>query len=345
MLIFESSVHLRHHSIELDGGRIIASWDTPLRVQYVLDALELAGPRHQLMPPSDADTALLEGIHRPDYLHFLATAWDRYVAEGGEGPAALPFCWPARRMASVAPTVLRGQLGYYSFAVDCGIGAGTWEAALESAAIAQSAAEAVVEGAPVAFGLCRPPGHHASADQFGGYCYLNNAAVAAEHLRAEGAARVAIIDIDYHHGNGTQDIFYARSDVLYFSIHADPLTDFPFFLGHSDEKGAGLGEGCNLNLPLPRGTTFHTWAAALRRCIAEMTAAGCDALVVSLGVDAHEDDPISRFKLTTEDLRSAGRMLGASGLPTVYVLEGGYASPALGHNVVAVLDGHEDALA
>jgi acetoin utilization deacetylase AcuC-like enzyme len=176
-------------------------------------------------------------------------------------------------------------------------------------------------------------------DQFGGYCYLNNAAVAAQRLRSRGAGRVAILDVDYHHGNGTQDIFYDRDDVLYCSIHCDPLAEFPFFFGHAEETGTGEGTGRNFNLPLPRGTRADAWFEALEHALEWIESSGCDHLVVSLGVDTFEADPISHFRLGRDAFAPMGERIAQLGLPTVFVLEGGYASDELGDNVVSVLTG------
>ncbi|MBC8055659.1 MAG: histone deacetylase family protein, partial [Rhizobiales bacterium] len=190
-----------------------------------------------------------------------------------------------------------------------------------------------------AFALSRPPGHHAGADFFGGYCFLNNAALAAQALRDGGAERVAVLDVDYHHGNGTQSIFCDRADVLTVSIHGDPLTEYPFYLGHADERGIGAGAGFNLNLPLPRGTGFARWREALRVGLDAIRAFGADALVVSLGVDTFEGDPISGFALRTDDYLEIGRSIAAARLPTVFVFEGGYAVAEVGVNTVNVLEG------
>jgi acetoin utilization deacetylase AcuC-like enzyme len=219
---------------------------------------------------------------------------------------------------------------------------GTWEAVRASQDVALTAAEVVACGASV-FALCRPPGHHAGPRFAGGYCYLNNAAIGAERLREAGAARVSVLDIDYHHGNGTQAIFYARGDVQVVNIHADPMTEYPYFLGHADERGAGDGEGCNLNLPLPPGTGFAAWGAALEIGCAAIADFRPDALVVSLGVDTFRGDPISRFRLETSDYRAVGRRIRALGLPTLFVMEGGYAVEAIGVNAVGVLEGFEGA--
>jgi acetoin utilization deacetylase AcuC-like enzyme len=187
--------------------------------------------------------------------------------------------------------------------------------------------------------LTRPPGHHAGTDCFGGYCFLNNAALAAQALRDAGAARVAVLDVDYHHGNGTQSIFYRRADVFTASIHGDPTTEYPFYLGYADETGEGDGEGFNLNLPLPAGTGFDAWRQALRSAIDAVRRFGAQALVVPLGVDTFEGDPISRFTLRSEDYFEVGRLLASLELPTVFTMEGGYAVAEVGVNVVNVLEG------
>ena len=342
MLVIRSDAHRSHHCLELDGTRLIPSWESPERADHVDRAID-AAPHHRSTAPDPLPDALVSHVHDPDYLAFLATAWERWVAEGHETAGAMAFGWPARRFRDIRPVHLEAQLGYYSFAADCSIADGTWTAVRDSAAIAATAAARVADGESVAFARCRPPGHHAMRDQFGGYCYLNNAAIAAQALREAGHGRVGILDVDYHHGNGTQDIFYERADVRVCNIHADPREEFPYFLGHADETGHGTGSGCNLNVPLPRGTQPDTWFAAFDRGAAWVTDVGTSALVVSLGLDTFEDDPISHFRLTRPDFHELGRRLAGLDLPTVLVLEGGYATAALGDNVVAVLDGFETA--
>ena len=215
-----------------------------------------------------------------------------------------------------------------------------------------SAAQAVLAGDRAAFSLSRPPGHHAGVDFFGGYCFLNNAALATQYLLDAGVSaaggtaatgrgvaiqKVAVLDVDYHHGNGTQAIFYDRPDVFFASIHGDPRTEYPFYLGHSDERGAGAGLGANLNLPLPRGTDYAAWSVALESALAAITQFGADALVVSLGLDTFGGDPISGFHLTTDDYLRMGERLQGVGLPTVLVFEGGYATSDIGVNAANVL--------
>jgi acetoin utilization deacetylase AcuC-like enzyme len=219
--------------------------------------------------------------------------------------------------------------------------AGTWQAARAAADVALTGASQINEGARAAFALCRPPGHHAARDLYGGYCFLNNAAVAAQHLRDLGAVRVAILDVDFHHGNGTQDIFYDRSDVLYTSLHGDPAEAFPYFSGYADETGMGDGVGFNLNFPLPPGTQFDVWRDTLDAALSRIANFRADALVVSLGVDTFAEDPISFFRLRSPDFSTYGRMIGECAIPTLFVLEGGYAVGQIGINVVNVLQGFE----
>lgn len=342
MLIVRSDVHLDHHVNELDSGALILSWESPLRVQNVVAALDAHGVG-SVVDPEPVDHVELAQIHAPDYLQFMAEAWDRWVAAGHTAPSAMGFCFPGHRMRGIIPDHIDGLLGHYSFALDCSIGPNTWAAALESVAIAQTAASLVIEGERSAFALCRPPGHHATRDQFGGYCYLNNAAAAAQRLRNRGVGRVGILDIDYHHGNGTQDIFYERGDVVFASLHCDPRQQFPFFLGHADERGEGDGRGANFNHPLPRRTGVEAWMAALDAALAELESAGVEALVVSLGLDTFKDDPISDFELDIADYPVIGARLADPGLPTVFVMEGGYATAELGENVVGVLSGFDRA--
>ena len=341
MLVVRSDTHRAHHCLELDGARLIPSWESPERADHVDAAVDAS--THTVGAPGDFPAATADTVHDPAYVAFLQTAWDRWVDEGHDAPSAMAFGWPARRFRDVRPELLEAQLGYYSFAADCSIAEGTWPAVRDSAAIAATAARAVADGAPVAFARCRPSGHHAMRDQYGGYCYLNNAAIAAQSLREAGHGEIALLDVDYHHGNGTQDVFYERADVRVANLHADPRQEFPYFLGHADEHGAGPGEGHNRNLPLARGTEAEPWFAALEEAIAWLTSTDPTALVVSLGLDTFHDDPISHFRLGRADFQALGVRLSAIDLPTVLVLEGGYASAELGHNVVAVLDGFESA--
>jgi acetoin utilization deacetylase AcuC-like enzyme len=249
------------------------------------------------------------------------------------------FAWPGRGFDGERPDDLIGQLGYHSFTADCSIVAGTWDAVAASAAIATTATDRLLDDGQTTFALCRPPGHHATADQFGGYCYVNNAAAAAQRMLNRGAARVAVLDVDYHHGNGTQSIFYDRSDVLFVSLHADPAFEFPWFIGRADETGRNDGEGWNLNLPLGRDTDLATYLETLEVGLARIGDAGVEGLVVSLGVDTYVDDPLGTFAINTPGFRTIASRIAALGLPTVLVQEGGYAVADIGTNVVSFLEG------
>lgn len=328
---------LRAARTELSGGELVPPFECPERIAFVLERARTTG-FGSVVPPTAHGLDPVLKIHDADYVRFLETVWAEWTATGARGEA-IPINWPARRMRQEPPHHVRGKLGYYALAADSSISQGTWEAARASADVALTATDLVIAGARAAFGLCRPPGHHAARDLFGGYCFLNNAAIAAQSLRDHGAARVAVLDIDFHHGNGTQDIFWTRGDVMYLSIHGDPVEAFPYFLGFADETGAGDGADANVNLPLPRGSDFSVWGAALDTALARIRAFGAEALVISLGVDAYEGDPISFFRLKSADFLTVGARIATAGLPTVFVMEGGYAVEEIGVNVVNVLTG------
>ncbi|MDK9697693.1 MAG: histone deacetylase family protein [Siculibacillus sp.] len=338
-----SPLHTGHAGqSELVAGRILPGFELPERVEIVRAAVERAG-LGPIIAPAAQSLDVARRIHRPDYVDFLGDAWDLWVAAGNEGPA-LPFVWPTRGLRhDLRPAKIDALLGWYSFDGGSSFVAGTWAAIESSYASALTAADLVAAGERAAFSLARPPGHHAGVRTAGGYCYLNNAACAAERLRDRGAGRVAILDVDFHHGNGTQEIFWERSDVAVVNLHGDPATEYPYFLGAAEETGEGPGEGFNLNLPMPAGTDFSVWGAALEVGCRRIGEIGVDALVVSLGVDTYEGDPISHFRLKTSDYPKIGARIAALGLPTVFVLEGGYAVAAIGDNVVGVLAGFEGA--
>lgn len=246
-------------------------------------------------------------------------------------------------MRAKEPRDIDGRLGQYAFSAETSITADTWDAARLAVDVALTARDRIAAGARSAFALCRPPGHHAAADLFGGYCFFNNAAVAAQAFLDDGAARVAVLDVDFHHGNGTQSIFEEREDVLVVSLHGDPQYAFPHFLGYADETGHGSGEGFTFNLPLPEGTAYDVWGQALEHACDRILAHGPDALVISLGVDTFKDDPISFFRLESEDYLRLGDRLRRLGLPSLFVMEGGYAVEAIGINTANVLTGFEGA--
>ncbi|MGN6525041.1 MAG: histone deacetylase family protein [Burkholderiaceae bacterium] len=344
MLIFANPVHHAHEGRhEIYRGRLVPCHETPARLDYVLAELQRR-PLGEQRAPGPVDRALLARIHRADYLDFLENVWRDWVALDPANVEldVLPAVWPVRGFRTdVAPTNFSARVGRYSFDAGSPVTAGTWAAASAGAACAIDAARAVAAGGDraTAAALTRPPGHHAGPDFFGGYCFLNNAALAAQALRDAGARRVAVVDVDYHHGNGTQTLFYDRADVLTVSLHGDPTTEYPFYLGYADERGEAAGFGANLNLPLPAGTGFDRWSAALGDALQAVRRFGADALVVALGVDTFEGDPISRFALRSEDYLRVGERLAAEGLPTVFVMEGGYAVAEVGINVVNVLQG------
>ena len=340
--VFSVNHVLRNPKTELYGGELVPPHESAQRAQIVLERIQ-SQRLGEIIPPEEFGAAPLLRVHDAKYLEFLEQAWSAWVAAGNRGEA-IPDCWPARRMSQRCPESITGKLGYYAMAGETSISQGTWEAARAAADVALTAAAYIQKGARSAFALCRPPGHHAAHDLYGGYCFLNNAAIAAQYLRDAGAARVAILDVDFHHGNGTQDIFYERSDVLYVSLHGDPAQAFPYFSGYADETGAAAGAGCNLNLPMPSGTNFEVWSGALRTALTRIAEFKADALIVSLGVDTFAEDPISFFRLQSDDFSSYGRMLGECRLPTLFVLEGGYAVDAIGVNVVNVLSGFAGSL-
>lgn len=332
-------LHTAQH--EMYRGRLVPCHETPDRLDHVLSALQQR-PMGPLCTPDEVPDAALAAVHSPAYLAFLAGAWDAWLALDPANAAfdILPSVWPGRGLRhDVVPRNFAAQLGLYAFDAGSPMVAGTWAAARAGAACAVSAARAVNAGEHSAMALTRPPGHHAGPDFFGGYCFLNNAALAAQTLRDGGAARVAVLDVDYHHGNGTQTVFAQRADVLTVSLHGNPMTEYPFFLGHADERGQGAGLGFNLNLPLPRGTSAATWFDTLDQALQAVERFRPDALVVPLGVDTFEGDPISGFQLRSSDYLRLGERLARLGLPTVFTMEGGYAVAEVGTNVVNVLQG------
>jgi acetoin utilization deacetylase AcuC-like enzyme len=345
MITFFSDDHLLHApEYEFYRGQRVPCFEKPVRADYV--RMQLLARGHSLLMPDVDCTDVLKQVHTPRYLQFLHTAWAQWLALDAANASAQPFpsVWPTRTLRSdVVPDNFIAQLGLYSIDNGTPLVAGTWAAAKAGADAAVSAAAQLAAGVRSVFCATRPPGHHAGADFMGGYCFLNNAALAAQALRNSGSARVAILDVDYHHGNGTQSIFYDRADVLFTSIHGSPLTEYPFYLGHADELGEGAGEGFNLNLPLPAGSDNAAWFAALETACRRVAQHGAQALVVSLGLDTFAGDPISKFKLQSDDFTRMGARIAKLGLPTIFVLEGGYAAAELGVNAVNVLDGFEDA--
>jgi acetoin utilization deacetylase AcuC-like enzyme len=347
-----------HHTLhapeyEFHRGERVPCFETPVRAEIVRTALVSRG--HEIREGTHDSSGILPRVHSARYLAFLQTAWDQWVALDPTNAGVQPFpaVWPVRSLRSdLEPENFTARLGLYSMDNESPFVAGTWTAAKAAADAAVSAATLLCNGgsggsgtvgARGVFSATRPPGHHAGPDFMGGYCFLNHAAIAAEALRAQGCGRVAILDIDYHHGNGTQAIFYGRSDVLVVSVHGDPRTEYPFFLGHSDETGEGDGDGFNLNLPLPAGTPAAEWFDALDFGCARVEHHRPDTIVVSLGLDTYKGDPISQFRLESEDFFRVGERIARIGRSTLFVLEGGYAAEELGLHACNVLEGFERA--
>lgn len=321
----------------LSSGAPQPNPEQPARADRLLDGARAAGLA--IERPRDHGLGPIAAVHTPEYLDFLQHIYQRWRRIEGASEEVIPNIHPLARDGAY-PASAVGQAGYHMADTGCPISAETWESVYWSAMSAVEAASAVAGGAPSAYALCRPPGHHAFADVAGGFCFVNNSAVAAQALRRT-AARVAILDVDLHHGNGTQGIFWERDDVLTVSIHADPADYYPYFWGHAHELGGGRGEGFNLNLPLPLGSGDAPWLAAGDTALERIRAFAPEALVVALGLDASETDPLQGLKVTNDGFHAMARRIAALGLPTVLVQEGGYLGDDLGRNLVSFLAGFE----
>lgn len=319
------------------NGTRLPNPEQPARIDVLRGGAEAAGCG--LVPASDHGLGPIAALHSAEYLVFLKTIHARWTRIENASDEVIPNIHPDRRTASY-PRSAVGQAGFHQADTSCPISAGTWEASYWSAQTALSALDAVMAGDRAAYALCRPPGHHAFSDLAGGFCFLNNSGIVAEAALKLGR-RPAILDVDVHHGNGTQGLFYHRRDVLTVSIHADPVRFYPFFWGHAHERGEGEGLGYNLNLPLPRGTDDAGYLAALDGALESVRAFGTDLLVVALGLDAHENDPFQGLKVTTPGFARIAERIAAMGIPAVIVQEGGYLQPDLGNNLASFLSGYE----
>ncbi|MEO1912006.1 MAG: histone deacetylase family protein [Paracoccus sp. (in: a-proteobacteria)] len=327
--------HQRAHDpqFRLLNGRVTQNPDRPERVDLLLDGATRVGlTRHA---PTDHGMAPLAALHTPRYLDYLASIHDRRRAEYPDLSEVVPsrFCLDPMRHYSPEP---EAQIGFHNADTSCPIGPHSWDAIYWSAQTALSGADDILGGARACYALSRPSGHHAYSEIAGGFCFLNNSAIAAEYLRAQGH-RPVVLDVDVHHGNGTQAIFYDRADVLTVSLHVDPMQFYPFYAGAAGESGAGRGEGYNLNLPLPRGSGIAAYLPALDTALARISGYGATVIVVALGLDAHEGDPFRGMTLTTADFATIGRAIRAVDLPVLNVQEGGYMQPALGDNLASYL--------
>lgn len=340
MKIFYSDLHFQHApAFEVfDGGVRVPTFEVPERAERILAALRKTGWA-EIHPPVDFGLNPILAVHDRDYVEFLASAWTEWLATAPEADSAtdksalLPATFALRGQAHPAKSLL-GRAGYYMMDLSAPIVAGTYAAALASANCALSAAQAIPY-ASSAFALCRPPGHHAGKSHCGGYCYFNNAAIAAHWLSARG--KVALLDIDYHAGNGTQDIFYERGDVLSISIHADPAFEYPYYAGYAEERGAGAGLGFHHNFPLPAGTSDEEYLTTLNAALHLIHEFQPTALVISAGMDIYSEDPLGKIHITREGIRQIGARIAELRLPTAIIMEGGYNNDALGDNVVAFL--------
>jgi acetoin utilization deacetylase AcuC-like enzyme len=321
---------------ELHNGGWADYNESPDRAEAILAAIGTTTAAR------DCGMAPIEAVHDPAYLAFLQAAHRDWISAGREGDA-IGYTWPVVRRRDLDLTRIDARLGRYSYDAATPITAHSWTSAYWSAQTALTALDKITsEPSDAAFALCRPPGHHAGRDYLGGYCFLNNAAIVAAEARRRGLGPVAILDVDYHHGNGTQDIFYEDPDMLFVSIHADPVTDYPFYWGHADERGAGAGLGATLNLSLPRGTDWAAYEPALDQALVAIQAYGARLLIVSFGADTFGGDPISHFELNRDDFNRLGKRLASLHLASVIVMEGGYATTELGSNVAAFLTGFAD---
>lgn len=335
-----SDAHRSHDpQFFLVRGVIKRTTEQPERADRLLRGL--AKGRHTLVAPTAFGQGPRAQIHSPEYLDFLATAWEQWLALGDAGPEMIANIHPVRHAATY-PSHIVGKLGWHTADTACPIGPGTWAGACAASDVAATAAQLVLDGEDAIYALCRPPGHHAYRDMAGGFCFLNNSAIAAAHLR-QAHARVAVLDVDVHHGNGTQGIFYARPDIYTVSIHADPVAYYPFVWGYAHERGEGPGLGTNLNIPLAIGTGDDGYLAAFEGAARAIASFAPGALVVALGLDASEHDPLAALKVTTPGFRRVGAAVARLGLPTVLVQEGGYLSDVLGDNLAAFLEGFESA--
>lgn len=340
MNVFWNEIELAHEpAFFLQRGHMRPHFEVPGRALALLEGAKAMGLTIKTPPP--VTVAELETVHAPDFLAFLEHAFADWRALPDSAAEAVPNIHPTPEMlaggARPSATIV-GRLGWYTADLACPIGPATWPAALAAAAGAIAAADEVAAGRH-AYALARPPGHHAYRARTGGHCYLNNAALAAERLRRQGAERVAVLDIDSHHGNGTQGIFWDRDDVFFASIHGDPNGYYPWYVGHAAETGAGPGLGHTLNQPLAQGTADDPWLAALDTALAAIERFGAEALVVSLGFDAFEHEPLSYLKVTADGFARAGRAIAGARKPTAIVQEGGYAVDHLGALLQRFLDG------
>ncbi len=319
------------------NGTVLPNPEQPERIRLLNKGADVAGA--SIISPTDHGRGPIAAIHSAEYLTFLENIHTRWRKTEGASDEVIPNIHPIARNANYPKSAV-GQAGYHQADTACPISSGTWEAAYWSAQTALTGADLILDGEQAAYALCRPPGHHAFADLAGGFCFLNNTAISAERLLRAGR-KPAILDIDVHHGNGTQGIFYPRKDVMTVSIHADPDRFYPFYWGSAQERGEGEGQGYNLNLPLPRGTGDDQYLQTLQTALARIKSFGADTLVVALGLDSYENDPLQGLSVTTPGFARIAAAIAKLNLPTLLVQEGGYLCDELADNLASFLQEFE----
>ncbi len=318
-------------------GKLSPYLESPQRAEIILNAVQAAGIG-PILEPGEFGLEPITAVHSPAYVEHLRTIYERWVAIGGTEEGAYPSAMPRRSLSRFSPSPW-AEIGYYSFDLSAPVTRGTYQAALTSAYCALTGAGHLLAGQQSVYALCRPPGHHAAQDFMAGYCYLNNAAVAAQYLTQNGTQRIAVLDIDVHGGNGTQAIFYDRADVLFVSLHGAPEWEYPYFCGYADEQGEGEGKGYNLNFPLEKDTDDTAYLAVLEQALARIREYAPAYLVLSVGFDTFVGDPLGKLQLTTPVYEVIGQRMTALEMPVLVVQEGGYATAALGDNAVSLLRG------
>ena len=344
MKVVYNPAHLLHDpQVEFEMSTAHSPFEHIGRAEAIRETLQ-ADSRFEFLSPTEWGVAPIEAVHNPGLVRFLSEGWALYAAQHPDVREVVPdvFYRPALRdkMGERGePQAINGRVGYWCFETTTPLTETSYEAARGAVDTALTTTQLVLDGETSAYGLCRPPGHHATADMYGGYCFFNNAAVAAHHVASTTGAKVTILDVDYHHGNGTQQIFYDRDDVQYVSLHGDPARAYPYSVGYADETGSGRGLGCNINYPMPLRADDDLYASALATACEEVARFGPSVLIVSLGLDTYITDPISDLAVTTDGMRRSGEIVRQLGLPTVVLQEGGYDVNALGANVQAWLTG------
>ena len=339
MKVIYSNKHKLHTpSFQFFGGDKITLDETPERAEKIIDTLK--SNNHEIIHPHSYSLDSILNIHSKDYLNYLKKVYFLWNKDKPISTDVIPAVFP-NRVPGSKPKGICSMAGWYCFGTTAPIQENTFESAIASASCALTAAELIIEGEKIVYSLCRPPGHHSGSDYCGGYCYLNNAAIAAKHLldNSTNTPVIAILDIDYHHGNGTQGIFYDSKHVFYVSIHSDPNFEYPYFWGYSSEIGKGYGRGFNLNLPLPKGTGEKDYINALKIALTSINKFNPDVLIISFGADTLINDPVGGFKLSTDSFTRIGENLSFINKPTLIIQEGGYIIGSIGTCVSNFLNG------